>query len=107
MTETSTRRPSFNPLAGHPGSPTCRIGTVRLTKPQTFRRNAETASWFKDIEVPAGTEADLTFNGYSVFAKCEGIKGASNFTSRIGAYYGRPKIDEGKGDPDTYTLQTY
>lgn len=32
-----------------------KVGTLTFTKPQTFRISYETASWYTDVEVPAGT----------------------------------------------------
>lgn len=84
-----------------------RIGTLTLTEDQTFRRSYETAAWFQEIIVPAGTVGEITSNGYWTWVTLDGVKGGSNFASRIGAHYGSYDADTGRGEPDTYTVQTY
>lgn len=83
------------------------IGTVKLTVPKTFRKTYETASWWQDVVVEAGAEAELRTDGNFVFCKFDGVKGGSYFIARIGAHYGTPDRDRGMGDPDSYCVQMY
>lgn len=98
---------SFTKLKGSAGGGgTRRLGTVTLTEDQTFRKSYETASWYQDVEVAAGTTAELTSNGYWAFAKFEGVKGSSLFVNRLFTS-SSSKVDEGKGEADSYVVQMY
>lgn len=91
------------------------IGTYILTEPKTFRRSYETASWFTDIEVPAGEypifavvrdgEVSRTW-GETPFWSLPGIVTASCFINRV-FWASSARINEDVGKPDTYGASTY
>ncbi len=109
---------------GHARSFQVCVGRVTVCKPIKRTRLYECAAWHQDIEIEAGTTADLwlTLRNYDPYGECEwvedsghaaagyrlaGVKGSSNFTSRIGAHYGEPKLDQGRGEPDSFGVWMY
>jgi hypothetical protein len=97
---------TFARLGGGPGSPTRRIGTVTLKVSMTFRQSYETACNYHDVEVPAGTEVELTSNGYYVSARLPGTITASLYVNRVLSATSQD-VDELKGQDATYVFETY
>jgi hypothetical protein len=104
---TTTAAPAWIDFQGSTSTPYRRIGQVTLTEDHSSRRTFETASWYEDIDVPAGTSVELQSNGYYTSARFQGSQGASYFISSICASYGEAKLDERHGEPDSYRMSTY
>lgn len=105
---------------------TIKIGTFTLKETQKFRKSYETASWHTDVEVPPGDydlRAVFRFNenlehpdGYALgddidvdhaYVTLPGLVANSYFIDSLFGHYGKPKIDEDKGQKSEYHLHLY
>jgi hypothetical protein len=87
------------------------VGTIRLEKPYVFRQSFETASWYRDIEVPPGEyPIDLHLNPEKlpqfVTASLPGVSVGSLFINRV-LWSSSAVKDEDLGQSFIYGLQTY
>lgn len=92
-----------------------RIGTYVLTESKTFTRTYETASWYTNIEVPAGeypiyaTVRDGKVSstwGEGPSYSLPGVVTASYFVNRLFTA-SSARVNEDVGKPDTYAASTY
>jgi hypothetical protein len=105
---------------------TVKIGTFTLKETHKFRKSYETASWYTDVEVPPGDydlRAAFRYNenpehseGYAVgvdidvdhaYVTLPGLIASSYFIDSLFGHYGKPKIDEDKGQKSEYHLHLY
>ena len=99
-----------------------KVATVEQVVPYTYTRNYETAAWYRRELVQEGTTAevwvkvrfDRETNRYRSVFQHDAVTYAlpctcvgSDFTSRLGASYGAPKVDEHVGETGTIVLGGY
>lgn len=79
--------------------PFVKIGTATLRETKTFRNSYETASWYTDVEVPAGTVTDIRTDGYWIIVgRGEGTIVSSYFVNRVFTS-SSAKVNEDVGKP--------
>lgn len=87
------------------------IGHYRIDEPTEMSEAQEVASWYRRGIVqpglyPVTSTSDFRWKNWA-WIRFPGIISASNFTSRLGAHHGAPKIDEEVGEEHTFVSQRY